>query len=367
MLFTNCRYTSDNKMNQPANIVFVSMTNHMGGAENVINTIATINSSPIIFLKRVFKQCLPVTDSSKHVYLTTKPLAIGFLTLLTAIYKYRKNYTIISSHPYLNAYLGILKRVGYLKSDLIVRESTLLFTRYSGLKRLSYKMMYYMGYPSVNKVICQSELMKKELLEHNSFIDRNKAVVLGNPVDLDQIYKLAESPFPELSEQKYICAAGRLIELKGFDILINAFAKIASEVNDVNLIILGDGPELAKLTSLISNHNLQSRIKLAGHVSNPYPYFKQATLCVVSSLIEGFPNVLLQMIALNNEVVSTLCAGGIEDIPFIVTVPTHSVDELSSAMLLSLKDASLKDNNYAVKTTFFRVRKPQYFLDAVLN
>ena len=355
-------------MNHNSNkIVFVCMTNYMGGAENVINTISGVNKSPVLFLKQVFDKCLPTDESSQHFFLTTKPLLIGFLVLLKAIYKYRKDYTVVSSHPYLNAYLGILKRIGYLKSKLIVRESTLLFTRYSGLKRFSYKMMYYLGYPSVNRVICQSELMKKELLEHNSFIDRNKVVVLGNPVDLDQIYKLAESPLPELSEQKYICAAGRLIELKGFDILINAFAKIASEVNDVNLIILGDGPELVKLTSLISSHNLQSRVKLAGHVSNPYPYFKQATLCVVSSLIEGFPNVLLQMIALNSEVVSTLCAGGIEDIPFIVTVPTHSVDELSTAMLLSLKDVSLKDNNYEIKTTFFRVRKPQYFLDAVLN
>ncbi|MDB5120809.1 MAG: hypothetical protein JWN56_2027 [Sphingobacteriales bacterium] len=355
-------------MNQNSNkIVFVSMTNYMGGAENVINTISSVNKSPVLFLKRVFEKCLPTNESSQHFYLTTKPLAIGFLVLLKAIYKYRKDYTIVSSHPYLNAYLGILKRIGYLKSKLIVRESTLLFTRYSGLKRFSYKMMYSLGYPSVNKVICQSELMKKELLEHNAFIDRDKALVLGNPVDLDQIYKLADNPLPEMAGQKYICAAGRLIELKGFDILIESFAKIAAEISDVNLVILGDGPQLANLENLIGSPNLQKRIKLAGHVSNPYPYFKNASLCVVSSLIEGFPNVLLQMIALNDHVVSTLCAGGIEDIPFITTVPTNNVDELSKAMLFALTDSELKVNNDEVKSKFFQIRKPKYFLDAALS
>ncbi|MDB5013301.1 MAG: hypothetical protein JWQ25_1503 [Daejeonella sp.] len=343
------------------------MTNYMGGAENVINTISSVNDSPVLFLKRVFDKCLPTNETSKQVYLTTKPLVIGFLILLKAIYKYRKDYTIVSSHPYLNAYLGILKRIGYLKSKLIVRESTQLFSRYSGMKRFSYKMMYYLGYPSVNKVICQSEIMRKELLEHNPFINQNKALVLGNPVDLDQIYKLADSPLPEMESQIYICAAGRLIDLKGFDVLIEAFAKIASRINDVNLVILGDGPQLSKLESLISTHKLQERVKLAGHVSNPYPYFKQASLCVVSSIIEGFPNVLLQMIALNEHVVSTLCAGGIEDIPFISKVPANNVDELSRAMLVSLTATETKSNNEEIKSNFFQIRKPKYFLEAALG
>lgn len=352
----------------PQKILFVSLTNYMGGAENVINTISDIHNSPVLFLKRVYDKCLPVHEKSQHLYLTTKPLVIGFLLLIKALHKYRKSYTIISSHPYLNAYLGILKRIGYLKGNLIVRESTSLFTRYSGLKRFSYKALYYLGYPSVNRVICQSELMRKELLEHNTFLNTDKALVLGNPIDVEHIYQLAEKSLPpEFSKQKYICAAGRLISLKGFDTLIESFSKISDKISDVNLLILGDGPELSNLKSLVSGLKLDGRVHFAGHVSNPYPYFKQASLCVVSSVLEGFPNVLLQMIALNNNVISTRCAGGIEDISFIKTVKVGCIDELAGSIesALCTNGSTVKPNQY-VKNQFFQSRKPKFFLESAL-
>lgn len=352
---------------QQNKLVFISLTNYMGGAENVLNTISNVNDSPIIFIKRVFNKCLNLQNSPRYTFVTTKPLIIGFILLLRHLIKYRKNYTIISTHPYLNAYLGFLKRIGFIKSRLIVRESTTLFSRYSGVKKFSYKLAYFLGYPSVDKIICQTDLMKNELLSHNSFIPRNKAVVKGNPIDIDHIVELSKQTQDNSLTNSYICAAGRLIELKGFEILIDAFARIASQVSDVNLVILGDGPGFAKLENLISSHNLQNRIKLAGHVSNPFPYFKHASLCVVSSLIEGFPNVLLQMIALNNKVVSTLCAGGIEEIPCISTVPVNNVVDLGEAMLWSLTNSSELIDNQDIKANFFKIRNPKHFLEAILN
>jgi glycosyltransferase involved in cell wall biosynthesis len=55
-------------------------------------------------------------------------------------------------------------------------------------------------------------------------------------------------------------------------------------------------------------------------------------MCVVSSRIEGFPNVLLQEMSQNEKVVSTLCAGDIDRIPGLFTCKPNDEDDLLRAM-----------------------------------
>ena len=68
---------------------------------------------------------------------------------------------------------------------------------------------------------------------------------------------------------------------------------------------------------------------------------KNSNVCVVSSRIEGFPNVLLEMMSVNNNVVSTLCSGDIESISGIYKAKTHDVLDLS----LKIKECLSKDNS----------------------
>ena len=124
---------------------------------------------------------------------------------------------------------------------------------------------------------------------------------------------------------EFICAAGRLIPIKGFSLLINAFKPIVEKRKDLKLVILGEGPERDNLQKQIHQLGLEGSVILMGHVANPYVYFKYAKVCVVSSIEEGFPNTLLQMIALNTLVVSTLCAGGIAEIPSILKEGTGNI------------------------------------------
>src|SRR5690606_34922250 len=98
------------------------------------------------------------------------------------------------------------------------------------------------------------------------------------------------------------------------------------------LIILGEGEKRTELEAQISNLNLGDRVFMIGRVTNVYDYFRQARLCVVSSRVEGFPNVLLQMMSLNNTVVSTKCAGGIEDIKGIICSNANDVASLTSGL-----------------------------------
>lgn len=354
-------------MNSPSQkLLFISMSNYSGGAENILRMVAAVKNNPLIFLKRLFNSNLIIPKGQNVQYLTEGPMLIGFLTLVKALYPYRKDCTIISTHPYLNSYLGLLKRIGYIKSNLIVRECTSVFMRYTGFKRLSYQIAYKLGYPAVNLIICQTEIMRNQLLEQNKFIPNNKALIKENPIDLKQVLKKAEEGLSEdLVDSDFICSAGRLIPEKGFSILIHAFANIAAQYKNLKLLILGEGRERERLHNLIKEIGLDGRVILKGHVNNPIPYFKKAKLCVVSSIMEGFPNVLLEMMAVNDAVISTLCAGGIEDIPSIIKVEVNNTQALAQAMKSLITDQGV--NKVTDRMKYLESRTPKTFIHSILK
>lgn len=349
----------------PHRLLFVSMSDTAGGAENILCMVARATNSPLIFLKHMGNSRLTVPGILKVRYLTNGTMLLGFLKLVSAIYPYRRDCTIISTHPYVNSYLGLLKRIGYIKSDLVVRECTSVFTRYTGIKKLSYQIAYRLGYPAVNLIVCQTEIMKEQLLEQNKFIPKYKAVTKENPIDLNHLAKKAEAPLnANMVASDFICAAGRLIPEKGFTLLIYAFTKIAKQHKDLKLLILGEGRERDNLVQLITETNLDGRVILMGHIDNPIPYFKKAKLCVVSSIKEGFPNVLLEMMAVSpSTVISTLCAGGIEDIPSIIKVKVNDVDALTAAIDAGLADHHKND----VAQHYFKHRTPGKYMDSILK
>lgn len=349
----------------PNRLLFVSMSDTAGGAEKVLCMIASVTKSPLIFVKQTRGSRLSIPKILKIRYLTKGSMLLGFIKLVKALYVYRKDYTIISTHPYLNSYLGLLRRIGYLKSDLVVRECTSVFTRYTGIKKLSYLFAYRLGYPGVNLIICQTEIMRDQLLEQNKFIPNQKAIIKENPIDLIHILKKAEEPLnPHIAKLDFICSAGRLIPEKGFPILIYAFANIAEQHKNLKLLILGEGKQRKDLNDLIKETGLGGRVILLGHVDNPIPYFKKARLCVVSSIKEGFPNVLLEMMAVSStSVVSTLCAGGIEGIPSIVKVKVNDISAMTSAMSTVL-DNDPKNNTGKY---YFKHRTPKKYIDSILR
>ncbi|MFO7914706.1 MAG: glycosyltransferase [Candidatus Krumholzibacteriales bacterium] len=235
----------------------------------------------------------------------------------------RVRYT-FSSNTHINSFLGLLRWARVLKTGkLVVRESTTILTRFKGLKRLIFVMHYRMGYRFADLVICQTERMRDELWSYLPLSRNWNIRVVRNPVDPDYIRRMAsEKPSAAVRDAgEYIVGAGRLIRIKGFDILIDAFSRIAPSHPQLNLVILGEGELRGSLEEKASRLGISGRVILPGRVSNPVVWFREARLCVVSSLVEGFPNVLLQMMSQCGRVVSTTCAGGIDKIEGLLTCP----------------------------------------------
>jgi glycosyltransferase involved in cell wall biosynthesis len=106
-----------------------------------------------------------------------------------------------------------------------------------------------------------------------------------------------------------LIAAGRLASWKGFADLILAI-KVLSKLRKVRLLILGDGPLRAELTQLIIDLELSEMVQLLGYVENPLKYFFNADVFVLSSHVEGLPNVLVEAMMCGCTPVSTDCPTG---------------------------------------------------------
>jgi GalNAc-alpha-(1->4)-GalNAc-alpha-(1->3)-diNAcBac-PP-undecaprenol alpha-1,4-N-acetyl-D-galactosaminyltransferase len=135
---------------------------------------------------------------------------------------------------------------------------------------------------------------------------------------------------------KRLLAMGRLAPEKGFDLLVEAFGRIAERHPDWTLVILGDGPERERLEALVRGLGLQRRVLLPGRADEPGPHLASAHAFALPSLYEGFPNALLEAMACGLPAVAFDCRSGPSDIidhgRSGLLVPVGDTDGLAAAL-----------------------------------
>lgn len=115
-------------------------------------------------------------------------------------------------------------------------------------------------------------------------------------------------------DRRLLLAVGRLDRVKGFDMLISAFSRIAHDHPCWDLVILGEGPLRGVLEAQILNLGLTERVLLPGRAGNVGDWYDRADLYVLSSRFEGFPNTLVEAMASGLPAVSFDCDTGPRDI-----------------------------------------------------
>ncbi len=118
----------------------------------------------------------------------------------------------------------------------------------------------------------------------------------------------------DLYSKKKIISSGRLVPDKGFDVLIEAFAQVATDLPDWTLHIYGDGPAKKNLENLIRIFDLEDRVFLEGQTEDMQAALMQASFFVLSSKAEGLPMSLIEAQSLGLPCISTDCAPGIREI-----------------------------------------------------
>ncbi|MGW0706038.1 glycosyltransferase family 4 protein [Streptomyces sp. NPDC002643] len=111
-------------------------------------------------------------------------------------------------------------------------------------------------------------------------------------------------------DSKVIVAAGRLIPIKRYDRLLDAFAKIAAEHPDWTLRLYGRGPEKANLREHIDRLGLHDRAFLMGAVSRIETEWAKGAVAAVSSDMESFGMTIVEAMHCGVPVVATDCPHG---------------------------------------------------------
>lgn len=164
-------------------------------------------------------------------------------------------------------------------------------------------------------MICCSKDIEKELKIKFGF---NKTAVLYNLYDVDAIRaevaaKEPELPFGETDQEgrklKFLVSMGRDDDMKGFWHMIKVFCLIHKEIPESRLILMGAG-SFDKYKKLAEELKITDAIYFAGMQREPYKYLKKGDVYLLTSRNEGFPNALVEGMALSLAPVSVNCKTG---------------------------------------------------------
>jgi len=202
-------------------------------------------------------------------------------------------------------------------------------------------------YPWADTIVAVSQGVAEDLARMSGLLLEDIRVIY-NPVVTSDLFEKAKEPVahpwfaPE--EPPVVLGVGRLVRQKDFATLIRAFARVRQS-RPVRLMILGEEDQREpsirpQLEALVRELGLDSEVTLPGFVENPYAYMARAAVFVLSSVYEGFGNVLAEAMATGTSVVSTDCESGPAEIlangKYGRLVPVGEVDTLADAILATL-------------------------------
>jgi len=188
---------------------------------------------------------------------------------------------------------------------LVLREASSLVNTRSVLKRQAMRWLYRRA----DALVAVSIGVAQDL--YSLGISNERIHVIHNPIDRDRLQRLANagSGLTEANGAPYVIALGRLTEAKDYPTLLRAYA--SSELRRTHrLVIVGEGEQRARLRDAARELGIVDRVVLAGGMDNPFHVLAGAALLILSSRWEGYPNVLLEALALGVPVVATDCRHG---------------------------------------------------------
>jgi N-acetylgalactosamine-N,N'-diacetylbacillosaminyl-diphospho-undecaprenol 4-alpha-N-acetylgalactosaminyltransferase len=177
----------------------------------------------------------------------------------------------------------------------------------SGVRGAVVRLLMRALYPRATKVLAVSQGIADDLAA-NFGVPQARLGVIYNGIDLAAARASAGGPAPGV-EAPYLLAVGRFTPTKNFDLLLRAFGKLDPRSRP-RLLILGEGPERPALEALVADLGLASEVSMPGFVDNPFPYMGGAWALVLSSRAEGFPNVLIEAMAVGCPIVASDCESG---------------------------------------------------------
>lgn len=165
-------------------------------------------------------------------------------------------------------------------------------------------------YRHANAIVAVSKGLETEIIDYYR-TPLHRISTIYNPIVPREALSLPAERERVGGRPCIIVGMGRLVRLKGFEVLISAMPRVQGSWR---LDIWGEGPQRAALEAAISESGMQDKIRLRGYAADPYAVMRQADLVVSASRHEGFGNALIEALACRCQVVATDCPYGPREI-----------------------------------------------------
>ncbi|AFL69155.1 glycosyltransferase family 4 protein [Sulfurospirillum barnesii] len=340
-------------------ILFVISSLSHGGAErvlvNIANTlclkhkvsIATFSNTDSFYPldEKIQHMCLDLLKPS-HTIVETLYNSLRRFFILSRVIETLDPDIIISFMTHTN--IIALLAAKWTKRKIIISER-ITYVFYSSW---TLNLIRKLTYPLCDYLITQTHEDAKKY----SFV--KNVMIIYNPI-------VVSSDSLSHQKEKIILAVGRLDKQKGFDKLIMAY-KLLSSKDDWELWIVGEGCERDALEKQISESNIQN-IKLLGIQKNIFDYYAKASIFVLSSEKEGFPNALLEAMSCGCACISFDCPCGpaeiIEHGVNGILVENQNIEQLAEWMQVLMENDSMRQD---VSQKALKVTK-KYAIESIIQ
>lgn len=161
-------------------------------------------------------------------------------------------------------------------------------------------------YKKFDKIIAVSELNKDIFIKEMPFA-KEKTCVIYDIISPELVRSMAseEGGYSEQFNGIKILTIGRLVDVKGYDIAIEASRELVKEGYKFKWYVIGEGPNRKKYENMIRNYSLENHFVFLGTYHNPYTFLKQSDIYVQPSRYEGFGMAIAEAKLLKKPVVAT--------------------------------------------------------------
>ena len=235
-------------------------------------------------------------------------------------YIYQKKPSVFLVFNYELSVLLILLRIFFkFKYKIISRNINTLSEKYKEFKQKNFWVRNIVGtlinnfYYKADQIINQCYDMYVDIIKIHPKL-RNNTSVIYNPITNNILDYANSHDLIQIEKKDYLLCVGRLEKAKGFKYAIEAFASISKKFPELRLKILGKGSLEFELKQNAYKFGVENRVDFEGFQNDIIPYYLHARATMLTSLYEGFPNVLIESITLGTAVVSFDCPSGPREI-----------------------------------------------------
>ena len=358
--------------------LFVLPADMIGGAERLTATFAETASKENMFEQiDIFVLAKSPTGSLDylndlpdititHTHARREPS--GILPFIRFLNGKRFDFT-FTTHTHVNALCCALRRFGILKTHrYVTRESIAIFEYDAGRFNRIIPLLVQM-YGNQDYLIHQTSQMEASFNLHTNNRLQRKCRTLNNPVDVNRIASQALKPLEnrlelQKDDRTNVVWCGYLTPRKRPLLAIEALQSLhKGGRSNTHLIFIGDGPLMAAALEKASRTGLDDHITFAGHQENPWAIMARCDIGLLTSEMEGFPNVTLEMLASGVcGVVTTNCAGDLDAVPGVKVCPNADPDALAA-----LVSQTIDGERSAEIPSFLGSRTPAAYLQQLVS